>query len=99
MDRWYVECCSKRELIVDEIGEIEMGEQTKVFLKVAVWDGDKNQSFDSLDKNSIPELQLLVLPEINSFPKDIYVWSAILAIGTGSFLIAEIKKHQEVENP
>jgi len=96
-DKWNV--VVKRELIVDEIGEIKMGEQTKVFLKVAVWDGNKNQSFDSLDKDNIPELELLVLPEINSFPKDIYVWSAILAIGTGSFLISEIKKHQEVENP
>jgi len=95
-DKWNV--VMKRELIVDEIGDIEMGEQTKVFLKVAVWDGDKNQSFDSLDKDDISELELLVLPEINSFPKDIYVWSAILAIGTGSFLISEIKKHQEVEN-
>jgi len=94
-DKWNV--VVKRELIVDEIGEIEMGEQTKVFLKAAVWDGNKNQSFDSLDKNSIPELQLLVLPEINSYPKDIYVWSAILAVGTGSFLISEIKKHRKVE--
>jgi len=88
----------KKESIVDEIGEIEMGEQTEVFLKVAVWDGEKNQSLDSLDRDDIPVLELLVLPEINSFPKDIYVWSTILAIGTGSFLISEIKKHQKVEN-
>ncbi len=88
----------ERKLIVDKIEEIEMGEQTKVFLKVAVWDGEKNQSFDSLDKKTIPELDLLVLPEINSYPKDIYVWSVILAVGTGSFIIAEIKKHQRVEH-
>jgi len=88
----------EKQLIVDGIGEIEMGEQTKVFLKVAVWDGEKNQSFDNLDKDAIPELELLVLPEINSYPKDIYVWSAILAVGTGSFLMAEIKKHQRVEH-
>lgn len=87
----------EKKSIVDEIGEIEMGKKTEVFLKVVVWDGAKNQSFDNQEE-IIPEFELLVLPEINSQPRDIYVWSAILAIGTGSFIISEIKKHQKVKN-
>lgn len=87
----------EKKSIVDEIGEIEMGKKTEVFLKVAVWDGNQKQLIDD-QKENIPEFELLVLPEINSQPSDIYVWSAILAVGTGSFLVAEIKKHQKVTN-
>jgi len=88
----------EKKLIVDEIGEIKMGVKTEAFLKVAVWDGEKTQSFDSLEKGDIPEVELVVLPEINSHPKDIYVWSIILTVGMGSFLIAEVKKHQKVKD-
>lgn len=94
-NRWNVALGKK--MITDKLGEIKMGETTDAFLKVAVWDGDQNQTFVNIEEEDIPELRLLVLPEINSNPKDIYVWSAILAVGTGSFLIAEIRKHQRME--
>ncbi len=88
----------ERKLIVDEIGDIEIGQKTESFLKIAVWDGEKNQSFDILETKDIPELKLAALPEINSYPKDVYVWSGIIVVGTGSFLIAEVKKHQKVKD-
>ena len=94
-NRWNV--ALEKKMIVDKLGEIKMGETTEAFLKVAVWDGNQNQSFVNIEEEDIPELRLVVLPEINSTPKDIYVWSAILAVGTGSFLIVEIRKHQRVE--
>lgn len=94
-DRWNV--IIQRKGIVSEIGEIEMGKKIESFLEIAVWDGNKGQSSNSLEKEEVPELELLVLPEINSYPKDIYVWSTIIAVGTGSFFISEIKKHQKVK--
>lgn len=92
-DKWSI--LLEKKSIASTLGDIEENEIIDAVIKIAVWDGDKNQSFTSIEEYDIPGLKLQVLPEINSQPKDIYVWSSILAIGTGVFIITEIRKHEK----
>lgn len=68
-----------------------MGENKEGFLKIAVWDGSEGQSFAQIDPETITHLGLYILPYIDFYPKDGFVWLSILSVGLIIFSYKELK--------
>lgn len=65
------------------------GTREEGFIKFVVWDGSKGESVENIDAEKLPRFDFIMLPYIDTYPKDAYVWSAILVAGTATFLVVE----------
>ncbi len=70
---------------------LSVGESRDGFLKVAVWDGSEGQSLAQIDPETIPHLGLYILPYIDFYPKDGFIWLSILGVGLVVFSYKELK--------
>ena len=70
----------------------------KDFIKFAVWDGAKGESVDHVlaanENDKLPHADFILLPSLNTHPRDVYVWSIILVVGVVLFVILEIRLHK-----
>ena len=70
----------------------------KDFIKFAVWDGEKGETIDQVlrvnENDKLPHADFILLPSLNTHPRDVYVWSAILVVGVVLFVILEIRLHK-----
>ena len=71
--------------------DLTVGESKEGFLKVAVWDGSAGESFDQIDPENLPHIGLYVLPYLDYYPKDSFVWLSILGVGLVVFTYKELK--------
>ena len=67
----------------------QTGIREEDFVKFVVWDGSKGESFNQLNDELLPHYDFILLPEINVYPKDVYIWSGGLAAGALLFLFVE----------
>jgi len=86
-----------RSVLTSEHDKIsfEPGVKQEDFMEIAVWDGSLDESFEQIE--DLPHADFILLPEINSSPKDVFVWSALLVVGAVSFLFVERKLHYKKE--
>jgi len=70
---------------------LRVGESKEDFLKVAVWDGTQGQSLEQIDSETIPHLNVDILPYLDYYPRDSFVWLTILGIGLVAFTYKELK--------
>jgi hypothetical protein len=67
----------------------QTGVREEAFVKFVVWDGSKGESLAQVNDELLPHYDFVLLPEINVYPKDIYVWSGVLAASAVLFLFVE----------
>lgn len=86
-----------RSVLTSEQDKIifESGIKNEDFIEMAVWDGSAGESFEQID--DLPHADFILLPEIDTYPKDVFVWSALLVAGSVSFLFVERKLHYKKE--
>jgi hypothetical protein len=65
------------------------GVREEGFVKFVVWDGSKGESFEQINDETLTHYDFILLPEINIYPKDVYIWSAVLVAGAVLFLLVE----------
>lgn len=65
------------------------GVREESFIKFVVWDGSKGESFEGLNDEALDHYDFILLPNIDVYPKDVYVWSGILIVGTVIFLFVD----------
>ncbi len=70
---------------------LSVGENKEGFLKVAAWDGSEGQGFSQIDPEALPHLNMYILPYIDLYPKDSFVWLSILGIGLVVFSYKELR--------
>ena len=70
---------------------LTVGESKEGFLKVGAWDGSEGQKFDQLDPESLPHLNMYLLPYFDYYPKDSFVWLSILGVGLLVFTYKELR--------
>lgn len=96
-DHWYV--LMGRQMQAAETVPLDMnnqvtfkpGEREEGFVKFVVWDGAAGESFDQVDEEKLSHLDFVLLPEIDTYPKDVYAWSGILVAGTVLFFYVELR--------
>lgn len=66
-------------------------ESKEEFLKVGVWDGSLGHSFDQLDPEGLPHLNMYILPYFDYYPKDGLVWLSVLGVGLAVFTYRELR--------
>ena len=80
--------------------EFSPGTREESFIKFLVWDGSNGESIENVDAEKLTHFDFIMLPYIDTYPKDVYVWSAILAAGSVVFLVIEqrlYRKRNEVK--
>lgn len=70
------------------------GTREEGFVKFVAWDGSKGESIQNIDAEKLTHFDFIMLPYIDTYPKDAYVWSAILVAGTVTFLVVEQKLYK-----
>ena len=65
------------------------GVREEGFVKFVVWDGSKGESLEQINDETLTHYDFILLPEINIYPKDVYIWSAVLAASAVLFLFVE----------
>lgn len=70
---------------------LTVSESKEGFVKVAAWDGSEGQSFSQIDPETLPHLNLYILPYIDYYPKESFVWLPILGLGLLVFTYKELK--------
>ena len=70
---------------------LTVGESKEAFVKFAAWDGAQGQNFDEIDPDSLVHLNLYILPFIDYYPRDSFVWLPILGLGLLFFTYKELK--------
>ena len=65
------------------------GVREEGFVKFVVWDGSKGESLEQINDETLPHYDFMLLPEINIYPKDVYIWSTVLVAGAVLFLFVE----------
>ena len=70
---------------------LTVGESKEGFLTFAAWDGSEGQSFAQIDPEKLPHLNLYILPYIDYYPKDSFVWLPILGLGLLVFTYKELR--------
>ncbi len=65
------------------------GVREEGFIKFVVWDGSKGESFEQINDETLSHYDFILLPEVNIYPKDVYIWSAVLITGAVLFLLVE----------
>lgn len=74
----------------------QTGVREENFIKFLVWDGSRGESFTKVNDETLPHYDFILLPEINIYPKDVYIWSGVLAAGAVLFLFVEQRLYQGV---
>ena len=97
-DQWNV--LLAREIGISEIDDVMFlpGIKQEGLLKFLVWDGSKSESFEDVDVEELEHIDFILLPEIDIYPKDAFVWSALLIAGAISFVFVERKLHTQKES-
>ncbi len=97
-DQWNV--LFVREIGISEIDDVVFlpGIKQEGLLKFLVWDGSKSESFEDVDVEELEHIDFILLPEIDIYPKDAFVWSALLVAGAISFVFVERKLHTQKES-
>ncbi len=67
----------------------QTGVREENFVKFVVWDGSKGESFAKVNDEILPHYDFILLPEIDIYPKDVYIWSGVIAVGAVLFLFVE----------
>jgi hypothetical protein len=75
----------------------ESGIKQDDFIKIVVWDGSAGESIEQIEEEDLPHGNFILLPWIDTYPKDVFVWSALLVVGAVSFLFVERKLHFKKE--
>jgi hypothetical protein len=70
------------------------GVREEGFVKFVVWDGSKGESLERINDETLTHYDFILLPEINIYPKDVYIWSAVLVAGAVLFLFVEQKLYK-----
>ena len=70
---------------------LTVGESEEGFVKFASWDGAQGQSLDEIDPDSLVHLNLYILPFIDYYPRDSFLWLPILGLGLLFFTYKELK--------
>ena len=65
------------------------------WIKFVVWDGTKGKSFAKINVEMLIHSDFVLLPEIDIHPKDVFVWSGMLAAGGVLFLIVELRIYKK----
>ena len=65
------------------------GVREESFIKFIVWDGSKGESFEGLNDEALHHYDFILLPNIDVYPKDVYVLSGILTVGAVIFFFVE----------
>lgn len=86
-----------RSVLTSEQDKIifESGIKKEDFIGMAVWDGSAGESFEQI--GDLPHADFILLPEIDTYPKDVFVWSGLLVVGAVSFIFVERKLHYKKE--
>ncbi len=97
-NQWNVLIGRQISLNAEDVVSFQTGIKKESFVKFAVWDGSKEESFEKMMDEKLPHADFILLPEIEVYPKDVYVWSGILAGSVVVFLFVEqrLYKHKEV---
>jgi hypothetical protein len=74
------------------------GVREESFVKFVVWDNSKGESFMQAMDKELPHSDFILLPDVTVYPKDVYVWSGILAAGAVLFF-CRAKIVQTTNNP
>lgn len=74
----------------------QSGIREEGFVKFVVWDGSKGESFNLVNDELLPHNDFILLPEINVYPKDVYIWSGGLAAGAVLFLFVEQRLYRDI---
>ena len=67
----------------------EPGVREEGFVKFAAWDGSKGESLEQINHETLTHYDFILLPEINTYPKDVFIWSAVLVASAVLFLFVE----------
>lgn len=70
------------------------GQSREDFVKFAVWDGAQNESLENIDAEELEHANVAVLPFIDDYPKDVYVWSGIILGAALVFTASEVRRHR-----
>lgn len=70
------------------------GQSREDFVKFAVWDSAKNESLEAVDAEELEHANIAVLPFIDNYPKDVYVWSGIILGAALVFTASEVRRHR-----
>ncbi len=70
---------------------LTVGESKEGFVKFAAWDGARGESFENIDSDSLVHLNLYILPFIDYYPRDSFVWLPLLGLGLLLFTYKELK--------
>jgi len=89
-----------REIGSSEIDDVVFlpGIKQEGLLKFLIWDGSRSESFEDVDVEELEHIDFIILPEIDIYPKDAFVWSALLGAGALSFVFVERKLHTQKES-
>lgn len=72
---------------------LDAGQSREDFVKFAVWDGGRNESLAEIDMEGLEHANIAVLPFIDNYPKDVYVWSGIILGAALVFTVSEARRH------
>ncbi len=75
----------------------ESGIKQEGFIKIVVWDGSAGETVEQIDEENLSHADFILLPFIDTYPKDVFVWSALLVVGAVSFIFVERKLHFKKE--
>jgi hypothetical protein len=97
-DKWNVLIGRQISSQFGDAVSFETGVKEEGFVKFAVWDGAKGESYDQIEDAELPHADFILLPEIDVYPEDVYVWSGILGVGAVSFVLLEMGLHRHKED-
>ncbi len=84
-------------LNAEDVVSFQTGIKKESFVKFAVWDGSKEESFEKMKDEESLHADFILLPEIEVYPKDVYVWTGILAGSVVVFLFVEQRLYKQKE--
>jgi len=93
-EQWNVLIGRQISLDTEDIVSFKTGVREEGFVKFVVWDGAKGESFEQIEDEELLHADFILLPEIDVYPKDVYVWSGILGAGAILFVFLETRLHR-----
>lgn len=73
------------------------GVKQEGLIKLVVWDATKGESFELIDDEELEHSDFILLPEIEIYPKDVFVWLTLLLAVAFSFVMVERQLHTKME--
>lgn len=96
-EQWNVLIGRQISLDAEDVVSFQTGIREEGFVKFVVWDGSSVESFEQIEDEELPHADFVLLPEIEVYPKDVYVWSGVLAGGAIVFLFVERRLYRQKE--